>query len=686
MAANGGTMKDFLPIPDTLSPVTEPDKEEVFQTMADSPTMSHTLAASDHDEKGIAQEAHDLEVKDVGWHEPEKNIPTPLVGGLANDDLWILVRRFNKQMYHVKEMTAPAPGNLDLNVADEDEFSPDKFRATVERLYMTVIIGVLGAVKHIARLRSWKEARRTTAFAAAYFIAWLFDFLVPLFSLTFIALIVYPPSRDMLFPPAPLALVSSSEGGVQKPKAGVLGSTDSATGAPENFKGEAVEAEASNFVNSITSVALASATGKNPQHEPPHTAENEGPSAQIPDPTAMVAEAGDARVSANGGTSNAKSDKTKEPMENAMWNKMRPVMHGVADVADTWERMANALSPTPPFPHDMYRLRIAAVIVPMLAVSIFVTSYMFMKGLTFGAGFGFFGDPVIQRGLKWLNTNYPNWQKLLELRNTLLKGVPTNAQLTLTLLRIGESNKAPLPPPPTANEPPPDEPVDLTDDHIRATGSDWPLNATNEELEKAMEHDPNTPYETAGDDVASAKKKTHGGKAHHMLSAVKKSIKGSIETTLGADHLKAKAGSETSKQRLGVIPRNKEQQLSGPIEFKCRFHGKRGHAYISTKATIPCVSFSQNKSIATEGTDARGDEELKPIWSIPVAEVTEMKKLGGLGWKAKLVVGWALDREIADGIEIKDKQGNSYILTAMVLRDELFNRLISISGQKWQAW
>ena len=56
------------------------------------------------------------------------------------------------------------PGNLDLNIADEEEFSPDKLRANVERLYMTVIIGLINSVKHIARLRSWKETRRTSCF------------------------------------------------------------------------------------------------------------------------------------------------------------------------------------------------------------------------------------------------------------------------------------------------------------------------------------------------------------------------------------------------------------------------------------------------------------------------------------------------------------------------------------------
>ena len=101
---------------------------------------------------------------------------------------------------------------------------------------MTVGIGLMGVVKHIARLRSWNESRRTAAFAVAYLVAWIFDLLVPLFSATLLALIVYPPSRDFMFPPAPLALVSTKTGGVQKPKAGVLGSTDSATGAPENYK------------------------------------------------------------------------------------------------------------------------------------------------------------------------------------------------------------------------------------------------------------------------------------------------------------------------------------------------------------------------------------------------------------------------------------------------------------------
>ncbi|KAI5356975.1 hypothetical protein Slin15195_G090750 [Septoria linicola] len=684
MATESG-LADFLPIPHNVAPLTDPDKQEVAQSLTEAPTASHALAMEDHDEKGAAQIAHDGEVKDLGWTDHVDQIQNPLVGGMPNEELWVLVRRFNKQMYHVKEYPYPVPGNLDLNIADEEEFSPDKLRANIERLYMTVGIGLLGAVKHIMRLRSWRETRRTTYFASAYFIAWAFDLLTPLILGFIVVLIAYQPSRAVVFPPAPLAIVSGSTGGVQKPKAGVLGSTDSATGAPEKHKGEAVEAEASNFVNGIASVALSSVAGKHPQNDPPSAAGGDDKANDlIPDPTAMAVSASNARAQTGGKDDVMAKDKSKVPVETAIWNKMRPVMHGIADVSDTWERFGNALDPTKPFPQEMYRLRIASLIIPLLAASFFISSYMLVKGVTFGAGFGFFGDPIIQRGLQWLNRNFPKWQKLLELRNTLLKGVPTNAQLTITLLRIGEANKAPLPPPPHSGGIPTDEPVDLTEDDLRAAGADWPLNATAEEIAAAAAPDPATQHETAGEDIDTSKEKKHGKAGAKILGFFKHGIKGTVDTALGADHIKAKAGSETSKQRLGVIPSKNEPHVSGPIDFKCRYHGKRGHAYIATKATIPCVGFSLDKSVT--GRDGSLIEDLHPVWSVAIADIKELKKIGGLGWKSKLVVGWALNKEVADGLEIVDKMGNTYHITAMLLRDELFNRLLSIGGQKWEAW
>ncbi|KAF2431182.1 hypothetical protein EJ08DRAFT_190219 [Tothia fuscella] len=681
MATRGVAYKDLLAIPDSTQPVTDPEKTETSRALPDQPTTSHALAMAEPEEKGAAQIGHDEDIVNLGWNEPPSHIANPLVGGLPNEDLWVLVRRFNKQMYHLKEVPHPVPGGLDLNIADEEEFSPDKLRGNVERLYMTVIISLISSGNHVARLRSWREMRRTACFCAAYSIAWVLDLIVPLIAAVIIALILSPRCREVMFPPAPIALVSKT-GGVQKPKAGVLGSHDSATGAPENHKGEAVEQEASNFVTGIASVALSSATGKHPQTE--ELKEDGSPADSAPDPTAIALGAANAKDVASGATPTAKHDKTKVPMETAMWTKMRPIMRGLADVADTWERFGNALSPTPPYSRNAYKLRLAGLIVPLLLGSFFITPYMVVKGMTFGVGFGFFGDPVITPGLVWLNKTYPNWQKLLELRNSILKGVPTNAQLAITLLRVGEANKSPLPPPPRTGEAPPDKPAEMTDEHLRAAGADWPLNATKEELDEAMAHDPTTAHETGREDINAAKEHKHGKTGSKILGFFKGTTKATVNTAITADTLKAKAGSDHAKNRLGAIPKRGEDLTSGPVEFKCRYDGSKGHVYITTMATIPSLAFSQDKKIEKIGTQDRDD--LHAAWSIPIGEIVELKKIGGYGWKAKLVVGWALNREVADGLEITDRKGVVWKITAIPLRDELFNRLASMGGQKWESW
>lgn len=88
--------KDLLPLPDDTQAVTDPSKKEVSHSMREEPTASHALAMAEPEEKGAAQEDHGAEVKDLGWNEPSKEIANPLVGGLPNEELWVLIRRFNK--------------------------------------------------------------------------------------------------------------------------------------------------------------------------------------------------------------------------------------------------------------------------------------------------------------------------------------------------------------------------------------------------------------------------------------------------------------------------------------------------------------------------------------------------------------------------------------------------------------
>lgn len=93
----GTSITDFLPVPTDVRIITSPDKEEKANTLAEGPTLSHALAVDDHGEKGMAQQNYSSEdVADLGWHQTKDVIPQPLVGGMDNEELWLLVRRFNK--------------------------------------------------------------------------------------------------------------------------------------------------------------------------------------------------------------------------------------------------------------------------------------------------------------------------------------------------------------------------------------------------------------------------------------------------------------------------------------------------------------------------------------------------------------------------------------------------------------
>merc|ERR1719160_202469 len=160
-------------------------------------------------------------------------------------------------------------------------------------------------------------------------------------------LIVYPPSRSYCFPPAPPSLIDSNTGGLQKPPAGVLGSDDTMTGAPEKHEGEAVEQEAHSFVTSISTLVISTAAGKHPQGDPEHDK-----STNTPDPTEITADVAHAKDKSNGDEPTHEHDRTKEPVSRAVWSQARPVMHAMADFVDTWERFGNALNATPPFPRQ----------------------------------------------------------------------------------------------------------------------------------------------------------------------------------------------------------------------------------------------------------------------------------------------------------------------------------------------
>lgn len=100
LVAHPGNTEHITTVPRTNNaPYYEEERRERASALSDEPTLSHAMANADHDNKGVAQLAHNAEVKDLGWFEDKRDIPQPLVGGIDNEILWMLVRRFNKVSY-----------------------------------------------------------------------------------------------------------------------------------------------------------------------------------------------------------------------------------------------------------------------------------------------------------------------------------------------------------------------------------------------------------------------------------------------------------------------------------------------------------------------------------------------------------------------------------------------------------
>lgn len=243
------------------------------------------------------------------------------------------------------------PSALDLNTVYDDEFSPGKLGTVLQRLYMTAVSPLSRLELTLVRWSPWicKAHCEITVMARTktnslilcrnvstfhltdrqiYFLAWFFNLLMPILFTLLLTLILYPPSRPLLFPPAPLSLTSTTTGGLIHPRSGVLATADTVTGAPEAHPGESLEREAANFVASIAQIALSAAAGENPKA-------NE----DMPDPFHAATGAVDTKRHDEDKLPGS-MDRTRKPVEDMMWEIMKPVMKIVGDISDLWERFA----------------------------------------------------------------------------------------------------------------------------------------------------------------------------------------------------------------------------------------------------------------------------------------------------------------------------------------------------------
>jgi hypothetical protein len=261
-----------------------------------------------------------------------------------------------------------------------------------------------------------------------------------------------------------------------------------------------------------------------------------------------------------------------------------------------------------------------------------------------------------------------------------LKRVPTNAQLTLTLLRIGESNAAPLPPPPSSSlHKAPSRPAPIHHDQLA-------LGASTEEISRAAAPEPKQDAAQEPHKDEEPKKKSLGAR---IVGFFKGTTATGIEAKLAVDRVRAQAGSTHAKNHVGILRKKGEETLPyGPVEFDARYKGKRGNVVIDSSKQPPLLYFTTDPTVI-QG-DYRLDSRKKGtvLFTIPVTEIQEMRKIGGMGWKGKLAAGWAVGcKEVVDGLVIiGEHPHDSYQLTAMSTRNELFNRLVAIDGQVWESF
>ena len=158
-----------------------------------------------------------------------------------------------------------------------------------------------------------------------YFAAWFWDLLVPMSTGVLVALILFPSTRSLLFPPSSTSGNDSNAGGAGQ------STRDSITSAPETYKGEAAEQEASNLVNDIANVAMESARGKYGQS----VIDDDAEGSSEPEPVDVGA------IIAVVQAENAPAeDKTKKPMKKKISKATNQMMRILGDITDIYEQFS----------------------------------------------------------------------------------------------------------------------------------------------------------------------------------------------------------------------------------------------------------------------------------------------------------------------------------------------------------
>lgn len=176
---------------------------------------------------------------------------------------------------------------------------------------------------------------------------------------------------------------------------------------------------------------------------------------------------------------------------------------------------------------------------------------------------------------------------------------------------------------------------------------------------------------------------------YKMLKFFRRTIAATIKGHMAIDRAMAIAGSAHTKNLLGMLQHRQFASTPfGPLKFDAKYERKRGAAVIDSFKEPPILYFTTYQSAGLDDLRIESRKKGSVLFQIPVTDIRELKKTEGLGWKGKLVVELtAGSKEAADGLIVNgNEEGQSFHLTGMRSRNQLFNRLVAIDAQYWESW
>jgi hypothetical protein len=334
----------------------------------------------------------------------------------------------------------------------------------------------------------------------------------------------------------------------------------------------------------------------------------------------------------------------------------------LGSVADFVEILQNTMSPPAPYPETYARFKFSAVafLVPVLALH-FIPARMFGRAASFGLGFALWGRPLAIKAFRLIPRMMPNLSMLLDPRNNLLSGAPTNAQLTLFLLRAAEDIGDPLPPPPTAP---------ASGSQTKALSDTQPTEqAGDEDMELARQK------EADGKKVEAARHKTRA-KAKRTLTTAFRKVGKKVAAFRGDVAVDGQEKPIAGQFKSGLLHR---KFGTSPDAYACKLNNKPGHLLVDGESgRVAWVALTES------GPSEKHVWDTDDLVELTKASVSVPRLLAGFVGGVSIDSLGLIMRFVGPPVAEGEVDPSIVELTSVERRDPLFNRLVAIGPQRWE--